>query len=53
LQGDEFSTLQGKIRHDAAWIMAGKRLYLLTRRGGLLYSPNPVVALAHHMRAQH
>lgn len=39
----------------ARWVMAGKRLYLLVRGRGLVYHPNPVVALASHVawRARH
>lgn len=35
----------------AWWVMAGKRLYLLTQGRGLLYAPNPAALLASHVDA--
>lgn len=49
---DNFSPIPGKIKNKAAWVMAGKRLYLLVKGRGLLYNPNPVVALASHLNSE-
>jgi hypothetical protein len=39
----------GGRRKKAWWIMAGKRLYLLTSDRGVLYGPNPAALLASHV----
>lgn len=36
---------------EASWVMCGKRIYLLVRGKGVMYHPNPCVALAAFQKA--